>query len=95
MLLLASLRFFCMQSCAEKSSALLAQLLVGQTCASTSKPSTEKTVQEQRAGGWVFVADLPPFAQNKTVQASTARDGWCSLLVTVGRDSLKKDLNLN
>ena len=36
----------------------------------------KKTVQAQRAGGRVFVADLPPFAQNKIVQASTARDAW-------------------
>ena len=37
----------------------------------------KKTVEAQRAGGWVFFADLPPFAQNKIiVQASTARDAW-------------------
>jgi len=51
----------------------------------------KKTVQAQRAGGWVFVADLPPFAQNKIVQASKAQKNcastarwWtdgCSLLI--------------
>ena len=37
---------------------------------------SQKNVQAQLAGGWVFVADLPLFAQNKIVQASTVCDAW-------------------